>query len=255
MGVPAEFIFFLAHLIRVEWKSLSGNWQIPPHTHPTILLSHFLQNLKRPPSKLIGVTWTWNKPTRMSILNKCWLLQGGPFESLISSSSEPIIPPSICNSPTGQASLLILLSHLDFHLQQPFSIWSPPVFSTLGHFQKPETSLKRWWFSLHDNVQEHIPHNPKTIPYHLLSSGIISKWPTSSTGGLFWRGWHLLNILRCLFLKTILAAWPSHFPSSFSALECSKLFPSANLHQSSSSISLPYPGPIFPSPTLFPACN
>ena len=104
MGVPAEFILFLAHLIRVEWKSLSGNWQIPPHTHPTILLSHFLQNLKRPPSKLIVVRWTWNNPIRMSILNKCWLLQGSPFESLISSSNEPIIPPSICNSPPRQAN-------------------------------------------------------------------------------------------------------------------------------------------------------
>ena len=215
MGVPAEFIFFLAHLIRVEWKSLSGNWQIPPHKHPTILLSHFLQNLKRPPSKLIGVTWTWNKPTRMSILNKCWLLQGGPFESLISSSSEPIIPPSICNSPTGQASLLILLSHLDFHLQQPFSIWSPPVFSTLSHFQKPETSLKRWWFSLHDNVQEHIPHNPKTIPYRLLSSGIISKWQNIFYRRSPLKGLTLVEYLEMLIFKNHLSCMTITFSLFF----------------------------------------
>lgn len=164
---------------------------------------------------MIGVTWTWNKPTRMSILNKCWLLQGSPFESLISSSDEPINPPSICNSRPGQASLLILLSHLDFHLQRPFSIWSPPVFSTLGHFQKPETSLKRWWFSLHDNVQEHIPHNPKTIPYRVLSSGIISKWQNIFYRRSLLKGLTLVEYPEMLIFKNHLSCMTITFSLFF----------------------------------------
>lgn len=215
MGVPAEFIFFLAHLIRVEWKSLSGNWQIPPHTHPTILLSHFLQNLKRPPSKLIGVTWTWNKPTRMSILNKCLLLQGSPFESLISSSNEPIIPPSICNSPPGQASLRFCFHTSTFISSDHSQFDHLLCFLHLVISKNQRPSWKDGGFSLHDNVQEHIPHNPKTIPYCVLSSGIISKWQNIFYRRSLLKGLTLVEYPETLIFKNHLSCMTITFSLFF----------------------------------------